>query len=73
MIATLLAVAIVGRVHSATVQLPVFGSGAFFYEHYSQNSSTPNLVEYLTFPVAIGNPGTGFVHVNVPDLTIQLN
>ncbi|KAH7722473.1 hypothetical protein AAVH_09999 [Aphelenchoides avenae] len=41
----LLAIAIVNCVRSDTVQLPVYGSGASFYEHYegNSNSGTPNL------------------------------
>ncbi|KAH7715492.1 hypothetical protein AAVH_17132 [Aphelenchoides avenae] len=66
----------VNRARSGTVQLPVYGSGAFYYEHYAHNSDPEdqsycdpfqtnynrsrcyNLVEYLTIPVGIGNPGS---------------
>ncbi|KAH7684412.1 hypothetical protein AAVH_41080, partial [Aphelenchoides avenae] len=35
----LLTAAIVGRVRSDTVQLPVYGSGASFYEHHAHNNN----------------------------------
>ncbi|KAH7701790.1 hypothetical protein AAVH_31071 [Aphelenchoides avenae] len=37
MVVALLVIAIVSRVRSATLQIPVFGTGSSYYEHYFHN------------------------------------